>query len=492
MGQLPSGVVARWTDDELTKHLREQYIFSQSEESRQTAAAERLDLYHDRGGYQIRRIADEIFRNAKVRQWRRKFIDLAMFQNLTKRIIREVSAVYSEPATRRVATTVEQYKELQRVTQQDRCFRRLNQYVNLLNECFLWFDVDQFSRRPRIRVVTPDRFWAVCHPMDPTHLVAVIIRQTPLVERPSDDMAHYLVLAPGEFFRLDGRGRMMEGTRTALGIDGLPGVLVHRALPEDRLLDMDTGGDLISAHHSIALINTMLLKQQKSGTKQAVAQGDLADMATDQAMDEEHLLQVPDGVTVSVLDMGADPANYTNAARYVIKSIAANWGMPESVFDLSYQASSGFEIELKRTALREIRRDQILDLRPVEREFAEVQSAVLDAAAHELRFKMDGWRIDFGEIEAPRDPMQRLAYFEKRRQLGLTNTLEMIMLENPEFDEAEALETLISNVQVESRRVEMMRALNIDTSATTEDPGEDPSGGGDLEKIAREVLNAAD
>ena len=456
--------MARWSDDELTRHLREQYLFSEVEERRQVRAQERLDLFHDRGEDQISRLADKIFRNSKVRAWRKAFIEIACFQNITRRIIREVSAVYSESATRKVDRQQDPYAELQRTTSQDRRFRRLNQYVNLLNECWLWFDVDEFSAMPRIRVVTPDKFWAVCHPFDPSSLAAVIIRQAPNIVNPPDTMAHYLVLAPGEFFRLDGRGRMIENSRNELGISGLPGILVHRQLPEESLFDVSTGKDLVAAHHAIALLNTLLLKQQKSGTKQAYATGDTMEMANGQPLDEEHLLQVPEGVQLSVLDLGADPSNYTNAARFIIKQIAANWGMPESVFDLSYQATSGFEIELKRTALREVRRDQILDLRPVERQFAEIQSAVLTAAAHPLRFATDGWRIDFGEVETPQDPMQRLIYWEKLRQMGLTNTLDMHMVLNPEASEEDALEALIKNVQVEARRVEMQRALMIDTS----------------------------
>ncbi len=137
-------------------------------------------------------------------------------------------------------------------------------------------------------------------------------------------------------------------------------------------------------------------------------------------------------------------------------------------------SSSGFEIELKRTALRENRLEQIMQYRPVERKLAEIQSRVLTQAGHELRFSTDGWRIDFGEVEAPSDPMQRLSHFEKRRQLGLTNTLEMIMLENPEFTVDDALRHLLSNIEVESVRVQEMRALNMSFGSTSEDPGSDP------------------
>jgi len=494
LGRLHGGRVRAWSDDEVAKHIRDCYVQDSSETKRQEMARDRLDLFHDRGTRLLNAQADKIFRNTKVRQWRKKFVELAQFQNITRRIVREVSAVYSEPATRQVNSRQDAYDDLQRATQQDRKFRRLNQYVNLLNECFLWFDVDPVTLAPKIRLVTPDCFWAVCSPVDPTELIAMVIRQEPASKTPNRTDPHFLVLCHGEYFRLDADGRLVGGSRQATGIDGLPGILVHKQLPEERLLDPYTGHDLIAAHLSIALINTMLLKQQKSGTKQAVAQGDAAEMASDQPMDEEHLLQVPDGVALSVLDMGADPKHYTEAARFVTKSIAANWGMPESVFDLSYQATSGFEIELKRTALREIRRDQVLDLRPVEHEFAGIQSETLTAANHDLAFPSNGWRIDFGELETPQDPMQRLLYWEKQRKMGLMSTIDMIMSENRELTREQAIGKLIDNTEDEAKRVELMRSLNIDTSATAENPGMSPGENGagegeNLSAIAKEVLD---
>lgn len=470
LGTLPSGKSIALSDDTLTKILRENYINSDAEAARQKRSQDRLDLFHDCGESQISSLADSIFRNPQVREWRKKFIEIAMFQNITKRVIREISAVYSEPATRRIGAGQETYKKFLREVQQDRMMRRLNQYTNLLNECVIWFRVSP-AGRPYLRVVPPSQFWAVPHPNDPLLCVALILR---MPKRSNSLDPHFLVLAEDEFLHLDAHGRMVPGMRGRLNVGMMPALLVHRAPPSDRLLDSTTGADLISAHKAVALLNTMMLKHQKSGTRQAVAAGDVGEMATGQPMDEEHLLHVPEGVSISTLDLGADPANYIEATRFVIKQVAANWGMPESVFDLSYQATSGFEIELKRTALREVRRDQMLDYRITEEKLAEIESKVLIEASNELRFNASRWSIDFGEIETPTEPMARLAYWEKLRQMGLGNTVEFMQELHPEMSEEEALEKIRANAAIEAVRVELMRALNMADDANSDNPGNNP------------------
>lgn len=475
LGTLPSGMVTRISDDDMTKHLRECYIMSDSEKERRRKARMRIDLYHDRGDEQIRAMVDDIFKNQRVRDMRKKFVELASFQNLTKRIVREISSVYSESASRRVARQTQNrvYNDLQSRIRLDRRMRLANQMLNLCNDVVVWFDV--FMGQPVVRVVTPDNFWAVAHPNDPTHLAAIIFDRIPgrgaVVTQKTP---HYLVVTDDEQFSLDQHGRLLPETRMPLGLSRMPMVMVHRVEPTTCLLTPDPGSDIISAHKAITLINVMMLKHQKSGTKQAYASGDLGDMPQGQPMDEEHLLQAPEGVSLSTLDLGADPNNYINAARSVIKQISANYGIPESVFDLSYQATSGYEIELKRTGLREVRRDQILDWRPVERELAGIMSEVLAEASHELAFAIDKWSIDFGEVETPQEPLSRLMYWEKLRQMGLMNTQDMYMQLNPEATEADARDAIIANAQVEAERVMLYRALNVSPNTPADGSDNEP------------------
>lgn len=463
LGTLPSGRVYPLSDDDLSKHLREHYIFNDAEADRQKAMRVRLDFYHDRYEAHINAIADTVFQSETVRELRKKFIEMALFQNVTRRIVREISAVYAEPARRTIGAANARYQDLQSAMRLDQRMRKANRYLNLCNEVLVWFRLR--NGEPQLQVVPPSSFWAVCHPADPEELVAVIVDQTPVHGAPMTE-PHYLVMADDGWFYLDGDGRLVPGSYMPWG-SIRPWMLLHREEPEGRLIDPDSGSDLLHAHKAVALLNVMMMKHQKSGTRQAVASGDTGDMPRDQPMDEEHILQAPEGVSFQTLDLGADPANYINAARAVIKQVAANYGIPESVFDMSYQATSGFEIELKRQGLREVRSEQILAFRPTEKRLAEIMSTVLTAVGHPLAFSLGTrWRVDFGDIETPADGASKLAYWEQARRMGLINTAQMMMHLQPEISsEAQALEQIRRNAEVEAERVQLQRALNVSPSA---------------------------
>ena len=484
LGTLPSGNVVTLSNDDVTKFLREKYIFADAERARQKQSRNRLLLYRDQGKQLVEDMVTALFRNLKVRQLRKEFVKYAMFQNVSRRIVREISMVYSSEAIRTVSDRNESYQQVIRDSRQDRKMRSVNRYTNLLNECLVWFDLR--DGEPVIRVITPDKFWAICHPNDPTHHVGSIVNIASNGMYKDRSSPHYLVITDEEFFKLDEAGRMLSDTYQKHGLGVSPALLVHREEPEDKLLDSSSGEDLISAHLAVALLNTLMLKQAKSGERVVAASGDLSTTPQGQPLDQEVIQSFGEGVSLSTLDLAADPAGYIQTARSVIKQVAANYGIPESVFDLTYAASSGFEIELKRSQLREVRQDQILDYRPVERSLAKIQSKVLIAAGHRLRFSDDGFFCNFGEIDSPREPMQQLLWFEKMRSMGLINTAEMFMRLNPEMDAERAQEQLLINARMESSRVQLLRSLNISTNATPEDPGQGPEDNGRLRLVGNE------
>jgi DhnA family fructose-bisphosphate aldolase class Ia len=292
------------------------------------------------------------------------------------------------------------------------------------------------------------------------------------------------VISDTEFFKLDKDGRLISGTYQEHGIGRLPCLLIHREEPEEKLLDSSSGEDLISAHLAVALLNTLMLKHQKSGTNLIAATGDISTTANDQPMDEECITNFGEGVSLQNLDLGANPSNYISAAKSVLTQVAANYGISESVFSLQYSATSGFEIELKRSALREVRNDQILDYRPVERELVEIQSRVLSMAGHGMKFDSSGFQVNFGETQAPRDPKAMLEYFEQARRMGLLSTQQMYMKMNPEASAQDAEDAIAVNAMVEARRVSLYRELNISPMASAEDPGLDPQQNGQLRIIS--------
>lgn len=445
LGTLPSGQVHKLSMDQATGFLREKYR-TRTEDERKAESVKRLDLFRDRGRRHFEATIDRIFKNARVRAWRKDFVQLAEFQNITKRVVREVSSVYSEPATRTVSRANSRYQDLQHSVRYDRKMRQVNRYGNLINHCLVWPTV--VDDRPVMRTVTTDRFAAVAHPNDKTQPVAYVLDQFPNGLDVTSQSPHYLVMSEFEFFKLDKDWRFVEGSLEEHELGTMPALLWSREEPDDCILDRDSGKDLTSAHEAVALLNTMMLKHQKGGTQLPYATGDVSAMANEQPMDEEHLMQVPEGVALSTLDLGADPESYIKAVRAVIKQIAANYGIPESVFDLSYQATSGVEIELKRAGLREIRRDQMLDFRPFEKDLTELWSTVLKKAGHELAFETVGWSIDFGEMDVPQDPMLKLDYWSKLEDMGLANRVEMYMDMNPEATEAEAKAAVARNIEM--------------------------------------------
>ena len=483
LGALPSGNVVALSDDEVTKFLREKYIFSDEEKARQTKSRNRLSLYKDKGRALVENMVTSLFRNLKVRSLRKEFVQYAMFQNVTKRIIREISMVYSSESLRNISNQNDNYQEVIRISHQDRKMRNVNRYVNLLNECLVWFDIR--AGKPIIRVVTPDKFFAVSHPNDPSHHVASIVSIESNGLHKSNTAPAWLVITEEEFFKMDKNGRMLSDTyqRHQLGL--MPAMLVHREEPEDKLLDSDSGEDLVSAHLAVALLNTLMLKQSKSAEKVVAASGDLSTTPSNQPLDQEVVQSFGEGVSLQTLDLGADPEGYIRAAQSVIRQVAANFGISEAVFNLDYNASSGFEIEIKRSTLREVRQDQILDYRPVERELVQIQSRVLQAAGHPLQFDASGWVVNFGEVQPPRDPKAMLDYFEKMRQMGLMNSAEMYLRLNPEATFEQAQQALVANAEIEANRVQLLRSLNVSPSATSEEPGADPEDNGRLRLVDR-------
>lgn len=460
LGTMPLGQVHALTVDQMTSFLRDKYHpTTRDEADRRIRAKMRRDIFRDEGQPHFEAMVDELFKNQKVRDLRRQFVPYALFNNVTKRIVREISTVYSEPATRTIRNANERYQVFQRTVRMDRVLRSVNRYANLLNNVLVYPDINALGV-PKLRVVTPDRFVAVSHPNDPTLPVAYVIDQFPGGVEVQETQPHYLVMSDHEFFKLDRNWRFVEDTHVEHGLGRLPAILFSREELDDRILDNASGADIISAHKAVALLNVLMLKAQKSGTRMPYATGDTSRVANDQPMDEENIVQLGEGVALSTLDLGADPENYINAGRSVIKQVAANHGIPESVFDLSYQATSGFEIELKRTGLREIRRDQLLDYRPLERDLAELWAAVLTKAQHPSAYDPAGWGVNFGEVETPQDPSARLAYWKEMEGMDLANKVEMYMHQNPEASEAEAKAAIEFNARYRIAHMQRWQAAN--------------------------------
>jgi hypothetical protein len=246
---------------------------------------------------------------------------------------------------------------------------------------------------------------------------------------------------------------------------------------------------LLSAQKTVRLQDLSLAKESVSATKQTYISGDTSAAAMGQSSDTEAEVFLPEGVTASAIDKGMDPSIFRDNADYVVESAASNHGIPPSVLH-QRDASSGAEIQLRRIPIRELRKERIPTMRRIEMRIAKVISVVngtprltLDEHGQEVlvsdlpdyAFSVDGWSIDFGEIQQPLTEAERDQVFEKRRQLGLTDNYEEERVRNPDiktYAEAkqivdERIERQTEFVQAQKELMALNGSLNTATGETT-------------------------
>jgi hypothetical protein len=458
IGKAYGGVAVEWTD--VGKHLKENYVKNRAELARKTAAQKRDAYYEGNGDTHIIALIAVAFRDLKNQRLRSDLVSQAKWNNVIKRVSHETATVYGDAPRRRIAGDAKRYKEFLDLYGHDAVMRELDRKLVFHDDVWVQYRVRKDINEPVLDVVSPASFWAVADPLDRTRLVAIIIDESP-GGGANSYQPHYRVITPDETFMMDGECRVMTGTIVEHGHKRLPGVLVSTrpASAKGRLMSEAPAADLMAAHETVWFLNVLLVKESKSATKQMAVSGDTSTATLGQSSDTESELTLPEGVTTQVIDRGMDLSQFRDNADHILERAAANHGLPPSVLH-HRDSSSGQEISLRRIPLRELRKQRIPIMRRTERLIAEIQSQVNASDLPDYAFDVEGWGIDFAEVEQPLTEAEQDAVFEKRRQLGLTDTLEEIRKRNPDLDsDEEAEEALKGHVEVETKRIEMMRDL---------------------------------
>ena len=497
---LGMGSPASWTY--VGEHIRDCYIKNTDGMARRNEAQKRDAYYEGKGDEHIKRLIWLAFEDSLTRKLRGDLVGAAKWNNVLRRVARELGTVYNRPAKRRVGgADTDVYRDLVRRTKMDAVMREVDRKLTIHGDLWIQYRVRAETKEPVVDVVTPAMFWAVCHPQDQTQLIAIVLDQTPA--RVTRATPCFLVWTADESFQLDAECRVIISSLKANPLKRLPGVLasLRPASAKGQLLEECPAADLVAAHEMIWFQNVLLIKESKSANRQTYISGDTSSATMGQSSDTEREVFLPEGVSVTVVDRGMDLAQYRDTGTYAFEGAGANHGLPPSVLH-QQDASSGEEINLRRIPIRELRDERILILRDVEAEVAEVQSLVNANDLPEMSFSVEEWGINFGEVQQPLTETERDAVFEKRRELGLTNTIAEIMERDPDLDEKQATEALQANIDVETERIKYMRelqaasgAMGSSTADIVQRNGQTPfqanRGKPDLKSLAREVLDAA-
>lgn len=476
---------------------------SNKEQLRRKAMRKRIDLYRNRGMPHFERMLGDLYADKAVLEDRKRMLRYSDFQNVTRRIASELSTVYATETRRKVESRNDEYQRFLRATQFDQRMRRANLYTNLLNDTFVFLRSTQRGEEtvPVIDVIPSAYFTPIAHPTDPTRLEGIVIDAHPDGLKVLDKDPHYWVYDDERIFALDRFGQFVDKSDRENPAGEIPGVLIHRELPDASLLDPDSGEDIVQAHMSVALLNTLMMRGQKTGTKAPYIRGDTTHMVRGQSLDSDKPTEVPEDTELSTIDLSHDPESLISSARSTIAQTAANYGIPEDVFNQAVRATSGYERDLKLIGLRQRRQDQILVFRDAERDLAEKAARVFPRlnVSERYRFDFDGWAIQFGDVTTQVDPKERADIRRNEWRMGMSSPQDAIMQDDPDIqDRAEAGAKIQENLREFSDYISMARKLNVGNSADAEEPGqtaqENGAEGGrttSLRAIAEEVLGAA-
>lgn len=457
-GKSSGGGLATWPW--VARYIRDQYINNPAEVARRSAAKKRDEFYLGKGDKHIEDLIDAAFFDRETRKLRKAMIPWAKHNNVIRRVASELATVYNEPARRTIADDDETYQDLVDRSQLDSVMRDLDEKLVYHEDVWVQYRVSASGLEPIVDLVTPANFWAISDPFDATRLAAIVIDQTPRGNFPKTAPC-YRVWTSDDTFQLDAEVRFIPTSWEEHELHRLPGVLASVKPPsaKGRLLAECPAADLTAAHEAIWFINVLLIKETKSANKQTYHTGDTSSAAMGQTADTESDVILPEGVTTQAVDRGMDLSQFIATANHILETAAANHGLPPSVLH-QRDAASGAEIHLRRIPIRELRKKRIPTMRRIERELAEVQSAINKTDLPAYKFSTDGWAIDFGEVQQPLTEDELDAVFEKRRQLGLTDTIEEIRRRNPDIVSDDAAEEVLKHhIEVETRRLVVMRTL---------------------------------
>lgn len=464
LGVLPSGAMGPpLTLEELGAYLRKT-CDRVEDRDRERRHAIRDELFRDGGVDYMNWVIDQVFMDPTVREHRKRWVKHARFNNGIKRIVTEKSTVYSEPARRTVANAEanRRYQDLLAELDFDITAQEINRMFNLHQIILVGFRVRQMpddAREPVVDVATPCRFRLVLHPNDSSMVIGFLIKTEFRSARTLPEReAQWVLWTDHERVRLDKRMAPIQSTYVVHGLNVCPWMLITRFRSIAGIWPGEEGEDLVAGQTSVWMSNVLLLKEQKSATRQTLLSGDLSGAARGQVADTEVPAELPEGVAVQSIDASMDLTMFQGTADHVMRTLAANHGFSANL--LEHQGvQSGEARELMRVPIRELRKEQQPMFRRFERKFVDVMVAILQSDDSARAFSTDGWRIDFGESQTPLTENEDLDLFEKKKRLGLDNTEDFMIRRNPDLDDKLARAAIDHNIEVETMRVGKLKKL---------------------------------
>ena len=464
LATLPDGSVgAPLSLADFGAYVRREYD-TEAEKRRNARHCRRDEFYCDGGVEYMKSIITDTHRDERVRKLRHQWVEHSRFNNALKRVINEMSTVYSQPSQRAVDGSEEnqkRYADLLEALRMDEQMLHVSRLLNLHRTILVGLRVTQRAdgeRTAKIDIATPANVRAVLHPIDSSVVIGWLIKTDHRPVFLTPDTPAWMLWTDHEVVQFRSDLSIIESSYKEHGLGACPWIPLTLCPPRAGFWPGEEGEDLVAAHVAIWMNNVLMMKETKSATKVPVISGDSTTAARDQTFDSEGGVDVPDGVGINIIDTSMDLSMFRDGADHILASAGNNYGMPPSVMNHQGVQSADAR-DLMRIPIREIRLQQQKPLRVFERDFAIMMSKVLASEMPQLAFDPIGWRIDFGESQTPLSQLDALTLFEKMRAAGLDNSIAFLMRQNPDLTEEQAWNVVLENVRQELKRHEAMRPL---------------------------------
>lgn len=471
----------------VAEHIRTRYIKLPAEVARRERHARRQALYQDGGLKYIHRLIEQTFTGEGNQQRRKQWAEYAGHNNVLKRLVNELSTSYQEAPERSIDGDQTKFDEVQTLCEREQADRWFCRALNLHRALLRGFRVRnvggeaEADRKMEVvsEYVTPDQCFLVTSPRDHMRIIAVGIKIDVNYARPQEGgKPEWVVWSARERFYLTDQGglvrpmlpadselKLVDGVALEHGIGRIPYTFARLDEPAGNPWPGCSGEDMVAAHMSIWFAMACMLKETKSATKAALLSGDVDAAEREQDLDTDNVGVLPEGVALNVTDLSMDLEMFAGAANHVLEVVANNYGMSAAL--LKHQGVQSAEArDLMRVPLRELRLEQRAPLRAAERDYAQLQAAVLVEDWPAMAFNAEGFAVLFADPQTPRSTREQLTEFEHARRLSVDSTIEFLARANPDLDEEQVRDILLKLIGDEVWRNMAMRPLT-DISGST-------------------------
>lgn len=406
----------------------------------------------------------------------KNYIDVS--NNLAKRVLKEISAVYKDSPQRTVkpVTSGGRYSELSNCETGfdiNQKLSRANYLLNGLND--IVFQVGYIGDFLELHTYTPDMITVINNPDNPGVMDAILIEDYYFDDQ-GKRISQWVFWSPTRHFIVDknyqirsvaGNDEMLNPFRDINIATGLfyPFLDVHASTRENSFWDCHTGNDLFEGTKIIALQNTfrnfMVPMQFKQIAVQVTGVSDgLKPTKSNQIKSPLHVFE--SNGQIQVLDWQSNIIQLGESIQNSMFGIAGNYGISQENFKLSYQAASGFARVVAKERLNELRMEQVKVWRNVETQIFDLVRMVNNFYGQAPISETAEFKIDFAESGTLQDPKDELEILKTKLDMGILSMLDVVKQFNPDIEtDAEAEEYLKKNIQI---RNALKSRYNLDSS----------------------------